>query len=29
MSGYTPAIKQVLLKAGCRFVRQGRGDHEI
>jgi hypothetical protein len=29
MSGYTPAVKQVLLKAGCRFVRQGRGDHEI
>ncbi len=26
---YTPRIKKVLKEAGCRFVRQGRGDHEI
>ncbi len=26
---YTPRLKKLLNKAGCRFVRQGRGDHEI
>ena len=29
MSGYTERLKEILRKAGCRFVRQGRGDHEI
>jgi hypothetical protein len=26
---FTPEIKQILKQAGCRFHRQGRGDHEI
>jgi hypothetical protein len=26
---YTPAVKKLLRQAGCRFERQGRGDHEI
>lgn len=26
---YTPRVKKLLKKAGCRFVRQGKGDHEI
>ena len=26
---YTPAVKRLLREAGCRFERQGRGDHEI
>jgi hypothetical protein len=26
---YTPRVKRLLKKADCRFVRQGRGDHEI
>ncbi|HET8700533.1 MAG TPA: type II toxin-antitoxin system HicA family toxin [Nitrococcus sp.] len=25
----TPQVKQHLQEAGCRFERQGRGDHEI
>ena len=25
----TPAVRKLLRKAGCRFERQGRGDHEI
>ena len=29
MSNYAPEVKKHLLKAGCRFERQGRGDHEI
>jgi hypothetical protein len=29
MSGYTEELKAILRKAGCYFVRQGRGDHEI
>ena len=29
MSGYTSRVKDALTAAGCRFVRQGRGDHEI
>ncbi|MBA3811341.1 MAG: type II toxin-antitoxin system HicA family toxin [Caulobacteraceae bacterium] len=29
MSGYTPRVKAILKDAGCRLVRQGRGDHEI
>ncbi len=26
---WTPRIRRLLLDAGCFFVRQGRGDHEI
>jgi HicA toxin of bacterial toxin-antitoxin, len=29
MSGYTSELKEILSKAGCYFVRKGRGDHEI
>jgi len=29
MADYTPALKKALKKAGCRFDRQGKGDHEI
>lgn len=25
----TPALKKLLLDAGCVFERQGKGDHEI
>jgi len=28
-SNYTPEVKKVLKRAGCRLVRQGKGDHEI
>jgi hypothetical protein len=28
-SSYTPQLKRLLLAAGCRFERQGKGDHEI
>jgi HicA toxin of bacterial toxin-antitoxin, len=26
---FTPDLKRLLLAAGCRFVRSGKGDHEI
>jgi hypothetical protein len=29
MSGYTAELKEMLRRAGCYLVRQGRGDHEI
>ncbi len=29
MSDYAPALRKILRAAGCEFVRQGRGDHEI
>ena len=29
MTGFTPELKTLLREAGCYFVRQGRGDHEI
>jgi len=29
MANYTPALKRILREAGCRFVRQGKGDHEV
>ncbi len=29
MADFTRALKQHLREAGCRLVRQGRGDHEI
>ncbi|MBV8054709.1 MAG: type II toxin-antitoxin system HicA family toxin [Deltaproteobacteria bacterium] len=27
--GFTPELKKLLREAGCYFVRQGKGDHEI
>ncbi len=29
MGGHPRALKDLLLAAGCRFVRPGKGDHEI
>ena len=29
MSDFTPQLKRYLKEAGCRFERQGKGDHEI
>jgi predicted RNA binding protein YcfA (HicA-like mRNA interferase family) len=29
MSDYAPEVKRILQDNGCRFERQGRGDHEI
>jgi hypothetical protein len=29
MQNYSKALVQCLLEAGCRFERQGKGDHEI
>jgi hypothetical protein len=29
MNSFTAQLKELLLAAGCRFERQGRGDHEI
>ncbi|TFF17944.1 type II toxin-antitoxin system HicA family toxin [Jiella endophytica] len=29
MPGFTRELKELLSAAGCRFHRQGRGDHEI
>ncbi len=26
---FTPALKEILIKASCHFERQGKGDHEI
>jgi hypothetical protein len=26
---FTPRVKRLLLEAGCRFERHGKGDHEI
>ena len=26
---FTPDLKRILRDAGCEFVRQGKGDHEI
>jgi ribosomal protein L16/L10AE len=26
---FTPPVKKLLREAGCRFERQGKGDHEI
>ena len=28
-SGYGRELKRILLDHGCRFVRNGKGDHEI
>jgi hypothetical protein len=29
VADYTPEVKRLLRAAGCRFERQGKGDHEI
>jgi HicA toxin of bacterial toxin-antitoxin, len=29
MSGYTRELKKILAEAGCKFLRHGKGDHEI
>jgi predicted RNA binding protein YcfA (HicA-like mRNA interferase family) len=29
MTIFTPELKRLLREAGCRPVRQGKGDHEI
>jgi len=29
MAGYLRELKELLLKAGCEYVRPGKGDHEI
>ncbi len=29
MEGFTPELKRLVLAAGCKFVRCGRGDHDI
>ncbi|WP_142519725.1 type II toxin-antitoxin system HicA family toxin [Pseudorhizobium endolithicum] len=29
MGGYLRQLKELLTAAGCRFVRAGKGDHEI
>lgn len=28
-SSFTPELKRLLQDAGCHFVRQGKGDHEL
>lgn len=29
MESFTPELKRLLQSAGCRFMRSGKGDHEI
>jgi hypothetical protein len=29
MADYAPTVKTILSENGCRFERQGKGDHEI
>lgn len=29
MKGYGKAVRKILSEAGCKLLRQGRGDHEI
>ncbi len=29
MADFSPELKRLLLAAGCRFERTGKGDHEI
>jgi hypothetical protein len=29
VANYSPGLKRILRDAGCRFERQGKGDHEI
>jgi len=28
-SSFTPELERILIEHGCRFDRQGKGDHEI
>jgi predicted RNA binding protein YcfA (HicA-like mRNA interferase family) len=29
LKGYGKAVRRILSEAGCQFLRQGHGDHEI
>jgi len=29
LSDYSPDVKRILQENGCRFDRQGKGDHEL
>lgn len=29
VSSFTPELKRLLKEGGCRFVRPGKGDHDI
>ena len=29
MAGYRRELERLLIEAGCKFVRNGKGDHEI
>lgn len=29
MTDYCPELKKALRKAGCHFLRHGKGDHEV
>ena len=29
VKSFTPALKKKLIAASCRFVRSGKGDHEV
>jgi predicted RNA binding protein YcfA (HicA-like mRNA interferase family) len=29
LKGYGRAVRKILIEAGCKFLRQGRGDHEV
>jgi hypothetical protein len=29
MAGFTKDLKRILTSAGCRYLRAGKGDHEI
>jgi hypothetical protein len=29
MTDFAPAVKEILRKNGCEFVRPGKGDHEM
>jgi len=29
VKSFTPQVKALLLEKGCRFIRHGRGDHEV
>ena len=29
MADFAPTVKKMLSESGCRFERQGKGDHEI
>ncbi|MBX6421475.1 MAG: type II toxin-antitoxin system HicA family toxin [Nevskia sp.] len=29
MADFAPELKRILRTAGCRFIRAGKGDHEI